>query len=32
MVSKIDICNLALAHLGQEPISSLTQEDERARR
>ena len=32
MVSKIDICNLALAQLGQEPISSLEQEDERARR
>lgn len=32
MVSKIDICNLALAHLGQEGISSLTQEDEGARR
>lgn len=32
MVSKIDICNLALAHLGQEGISSLTQDDERARR
>ncbi len=32
MVSKIDICNLALAHLGQEPISSLTQQDDRARR
>ena len=32
MVSKIDICNLALAHLGQGGISSLTQDDERARR
>lgn len=32
MVSKIDICNLALAQLGQEPITSLTQSDERARR
>ena len=32
MVSKLSICNLALAHLGQAPISSLTQEDERARR
>lgn len=32
MVSKLDICNIALAHLGQEPISSLGQEDERARR
>ena len=31
-MSKIDICNMALAHLGQEPISSLRQEDERARR
>ena len=32
MISKIDICNLALAHLGQMPISSLEQEDEQARR
>ena len=32
MISKIDICNMALAQLGQEPISSLTQDDERARR
>ena len=32
MISKLDICNIALAHLGQEPISSLGQEDERARR
>ena len=32
MVSKIDICNLALAQLGQAPISSLKQEDERAKR
>ena len=32
MVSKLDICNLALAQLGQEPISSLEQDDERARR
>lgn len=32
MISKLDICNLALAQLGQEPISSLEQEDERARR
>ena len=32
MVSKIDVCNMALAHLGQEGISSLTQDDERARR
>ncbi len=31
-MSKIDICNMALAHLGQEPISSMGQEDERARR
>ena len=31
-MSKIDICNMALAHLGQEPVSSLGQEDERARR
>jgi len=32
MVSKISICNLALAQLGQSPISSLEQEDEKARR
>jgi len=32
MVSKLNICNLALAHLGQAPVSSLTQDDERARR
>ena len=32
MISKLDICNLALAQLGQEPISSLGQDDERARR
>lgn len=32
MVCKIDICNLALAQLGQDALSSLTQEDERARR
>lgn len=32
MISKTDICNMALAHLGQGPISSLTQDDERARR
>ena len=32
MISKIDICNMALAQLGQEPIASLEQEDERARR
>ncbi len=32
MVSKLGICNLALAHLGQAPISSLNQADERARR
>lgn len=32
MLSKIDICNLALAQLGQAPISSLMQEDERAKR
>lgn len=32
MASKIGICNLALAHLGQAPLSSLSQEDERARR
>lgn len=32
MISKIAICNLALAHLGQSPISSLEQKDEKARR
>ncbi len=32
MNSKIKLCNLALAHLGQAPISSLNQDDERARR
>ena len=32
MISKIDICNMALAHLGQEPISSIKQDNERARR
>ena len=31
-MSKLSICNLALAHLGQAPIASLNQEDERARR
>ena len=32
MTSKLEICNLALAQLGQAPISSLNQEDERASR
>ena len=32
MSLKIDICNMALAHLGLESISSLTQDDERTRR
>ncbi len=32
MTTKIDICNLALAHLGQAPILSLEQENEKARR
>lgn len=32
MVSKVSICNLALAQLGQSPISSLEQSDEKARR
>lgn len=32
MISKIAICNLALAQLGQSPISSLEQDDEKARR
>ena len=32
MVTKIDICNLSLAQLGQSPISSLEQDNEKARR
>ena len=32
MITKIDICNMALAQLGQEAISSLEQDNERARR
>ncbi len=32
MISKITVCNLALAQLGQAPISSLEQDDEKARR
>ena len=32
MITKISICNLALAQLGQSPISSLEQENEKARR
>ncbi len=32
MISKITICNLALAQLGQAPITSLDQDDEKARR
>jgi hypothetical protein len=32
MITKINICNLALAQLGQSPISSLEQENEKARR
>ncbi len=32
MISKIDICNLSLAHLGQDGISSLNQDVDRARR
>lgn len=32
MISKVDICNMALAQLGQEAISSLKQDDERSRR
>ncbi len=32
MISKISICNLALAQLGQSPILSLEQDDERAKR
>ena len=31
MTSKTSICNLALAYLGQSPISSLEQENEQAR-
>lgn len=31
-MSKIDICNMALAHLGQAPINSTTDQNERARR
>ena len=32
MTSKINICNLSLAYLGQAPIESLDQADERAKR
>ena len=32
MVSKLTICNLALAQLGQAPITALTQDNERARK
>lgn len=32
MTSKISICNLSLAYIGQAPISSLEQTDERAKR
>jgi len=32
MISKINICNMALAQLGQSPITSLEQENEKARR
>ena len=32
MITKINICNLALAQLGQSPISSMEQENEKARR
>ncbi len=32
MISKTDICNMALAQLGQEAIASIEQDDERARR
>ena len=31
MSSQITICNMALAYLGQEPISSMKQDNERAR-
>lgn len=32
MISNLDICNMALAQLGQAPISALEQNEERARR
>lgn len=32
MVSKINICNLSLAYIGQAPINSFDQTDERAKR
>ena len=32
MSGKIDICNLALAQLGENPVSSLTEKSENARR
>lgn len=31
-MNKLELCNLALARLGQAPISSLDQEDEKTRR
>lgn len=31
-LSKIDICNLALAHLGQASINAISDENERARK
>lgn len=31
MNSKTSICNMALAYLGQEPVSSISQDNERAR-
>ena len=32
MSGKIDICNLALAQLGENPVASLTEQSENARR
>ena len=31
-MTEVDICNMALAHLGQAPINATTDENERARR
>lgn len=31
-MTKVDICNMALAHLGQAPINATTDQNERARR
>jgi hypothetical protein len=32
MITQVDICNLALSHLGQRAISSLTEPNEQARK